>query len=328
MKLIVDIYGADAGPVPIVQGVARGMEELEELHPVFVGEEACIRAALAPWNFSPTRYSVIHTTDFVAPEDEAASVFRGREQTSLVMALRCLKEDPEAIALLSPGNTGALLVGSMVHLGLIDGVKAPILSSALPCSGDRLMCLVDCGASMDCKPKDLARFALMGSSFIRCLCGIRQPRVGLMSVGREDQKGTALTLEAFRLLQELPIHFIGNLEGSDMVTDQADVIVTDGFVGNVLLKNTEAVGADAIKLVDAALEAASEGEKALLLTLRQKLQEKYDFNARGGATFLGTKKPVIKMHGCATRDTAYACVMQALRLKQADFISDLERTLQ
>lgn len=327
MKLIVDIYGADSGPVPILKGIAKAMAELPELQIVFVGEEALIRQALAPWSFEEGRYTVLDTKEFVGIEDEPSSVFSGRERTSMVMALRHLKENEDCFALLSPGNTGALLVGSVVHLGTLPGVKTPALCSALPCSGRDQLCLVDCGANVDCRPKDLARFALMGSTFIRCLRGIESPRVGLMSVGREDCKGNAQTREAFGLLKELPLNFIGNLEGCDMVTDVADVIVADGFVGNVLLKNTESVGLSAVALIDEELRTAGEEARPALLRVREELCGRYELNTRGGATFLGPKKTVIKMHGCATEETAYACVMQAFRLEKAGFISALEEAL-
>ncbi len=327
MKLIVDIYGADAGPAPILKGFAKAMEELPELRIVFVGEEALIRNTLAPWRFEEERYSVLDTKEFVGIEDEPSSVFSGRERTSMVMALRHLKQQEDCFGLLSPGNTGALLVGSVVHLGTLPGLKAPALCSALPCSGRDQLCLVDCGANMDCRPKELARFALMGSAFIHCLRGIENPRVGLMSVGREDCKGNAQTRETFALLKELPLNFIGNIEGCDMVTDVADVIVADGFVGNALLKNTESVGLSAVALLDEELRTASEEARPALLRIREKLCQRYELNARGGATFLGTRKTVIKMHGCATEETAYACVMQAYRLEKAGFITALEKAL-
>lgn len=327
MKLIVDIYGADRGPEPIIRGIARAMEALEALQIVFAGEEALIRQALSPWNISENRFCILNTAEFVGAEDEPSSVFSGRERTSMVMALRHLKANEDCFGLLSPGNTGALLVGSVVHLGMLPGVKTPALCSALPCSGRKQLCLVDCGANLDCRPKELSRFALMGSTFIRCLEGIESPRVGLMSVGREPSKGNAQSRETFALLRDLPLNFIGNIEGNDMITDVADVVVTDGFVGNALLKNTEAVGLSAVELIDRELQSVSEAEKPALLRLREALCRRYELNARGGATFLGPKKAVIKMHGCATEETAFACVQQAYRLEKAGFIPAMAAAL-
>ncbi len=327
MKLVVDIYGADAGPGPIVRGIARAMAERPELQVVFAGSKALVEELLTPWAFPPERYSVLDTEDFVSMEEPAYCVFSGREKTSMVMALKELKKQEDHFALLSAGNTGALLVGSVVHLGTLPGIKTPALATALPCSGREQLCLVDCGANMDCKAKELGRFALMGSAFIHALRGIENPRVGLMSVGREEGKGNALTKEAFELLKTLPIHFVGNLEGDDMISDRADVIVADGFVGNVLLKNTESVGLSAVKLIDGALESADDSQREVLLSLRQELCRRYELNNRGGAVFLGTGKTVIKMHGCATEETAYSCVDLALSLEKAGFIPALKEVL-
>lgn len=324
-KIIIDIFGADAGQEVILRGAAVALKKDAELHLVLVGKSEEILPVMEAEEIPSDRYTVEHAPDVIGMEEQPSCVFRGRENSSLVMALRLLKEDPECLALLSPGSTGALLVGSIVHLGLLSGLKQPALCSALPCSGRELLCLVDCGANMDTRPKDQVRFARMGSAFMQCLCGIQAPRVGLMNVGTEPGKGDERTKEVYHLLKEQPLNFIGNIEGSDMVTDVADVIVADGFVGNALLKNTEAVGKAALALVEEQMKIAP---CEALTKLHEELLQRYDFNNRGGATFLGTKKPVIKMHGCATAQTVVACVDQALRLSGAGFIEKLSQALE
>ena len=322
---MIDSFGADAGQEVILRGAAAALKQDPPLHLVLVGKQEEILPVMEAEEISADRYTLKHAEDVIGVEEQPACVFRGRENSSLVMALRLLKEDPDALALLSPGSTGALLVGSIVHLGLLPGLKQPALCSALPCSGREFLCLVDCGANVDAKPKDLVRFARMGDAFMKCLCGMENPRVGLMNVGTEPGKGDEKTREVYQLLKEQPLNFIGNIEGSDMVSDVADVIVADGFVGNVLLKNTEAVGKAALALVE---EQMKKAPSEALSALHKELLYRYDFNNRGGATFLGTKKTVIKMHGCATAQTVVACIDQALRLTDADFISQLEKALQ
>lgn len=324
-KIIIDIFGADAGQEIILRGAAAALKQNPQLHLVLVGRQEEILPVMEAETISADRYTLKHAEDVIGVEEQPACVFRGREKSSLVMALRLLKEDPDALALLSPGSTGALLVGSIIHLGLLPGLKQPALCSALPCSGREFLCLVDCGANVDAKPKDLVRFARMGDAFMKCLCGMENPRVGLMNVGTEPGKGDEKTKEVYQLLKEQPLNFIGNIEGSDMVSDVADVIVADGFVGNVLLKNTEAVGKAALTLVE---EQMKKAPSEALSALYGELLARYDFNNRGGATFLGTKKTVVKMHGCATAQTVVACIHQALRLTDADFISQLEKALQ
>ena len=324
-KIIIDSFGADAGQEVILRGAAAALKQDPQLHLVLVGKQEEILPVMEAEEISADRYTLKHAEDVIGVEEQPACVFRGRENSSLVMALRLLKEDPDALALLSPGSTGALLVGSIVHLGLLPGLKQPALCSALPCSGRGFLCLVDCGANVDAKPRDLVRFAWMGDAFMKCLCGMENPRVGLMNVGTEPGKGDEKTKEVYQLLKEQPLNFIGNIEGSDMVSDVADVIVADGFVGNVLLKNTEAVGKAALALVEAQMKKAP---SEALSALHKELLYRYDFNNRGGATFLGTKKTVIKMHGCATAQTVVACIDQALRLTDADFIGKLAQALE
>lgn len=316
IKLVVDIYGADQGVEPIVLGVAKALNNNVEFFPVMVGEAAVIAPLMQSAGISNDRYEVVDTDKFITNNDQPTCVFGGCDDTSLVMAYNRLKADDECVAMLSAGNTGAMLVGSICRLGLLPGLKFPALCSALPCNGENLLILVDCGANVDCTANDLVRFAKMGDVFSRCYCGLQSPRVGLMSVGREPQKGNNLTREAFQKISELPIHFIGNVEGSDMVSGYADVIVADGFSGNILLKNTEAVGKAAAEIVE---KIAGEIDPQLTEKIKTRLFETFDFNARGAATFLGPKKTVLKMHGCANEDTVVASIEQLLRLEAADF---------
>lgn len=321
-KIVVDIYGADAGADVVLSGVAKAVTTLGTF-PVLVGDETLIRDAMTRRNITADQYEVIHTTDYIANNEPATCIFGGRDASSIALAYKRLKEDEECVALLSAGSTGALLVGSICRLGLLPSVKFPSLCSALPCIEDRLLTLVDCGAVIDCTVNDYVRFAKMGHVFSKCYCGVEQPRVGLMSVGREDAKGSAQTLEAFAKLKELDINFIGNLEGSDMVSGYADVIVTDGFSGNILLKVTEAVGKKALAIV----EKIGCDDPAMVEKIKAALLETFDFNSRGAATFLGTKKIVVKMHGCATEDTTVASIEQILRLHKANFSAEMSKVL-
>ncbi len=321
-KIVVDIYGADAGAEVVLSGIIRAVNELD-VFPVLVGDCELIKPAFDAAGILQSRYEIIHTTDFITNNEPATCIFGGRDESSIALAYKKLKEDSECVALLSAGNTGAVLVGSICRLGLLPSVKFPSLCSALPCKEDNLLCLVDCGAVIDCTANDLVRFAKMGHVFAKCYLGIESPRIGLMSVGREDSKGSALTIEAFKKLKELDINFIGNLEGSDMVSGYADVIVTDGFSGNIMLKNTEAAGKKALEIV----ESIGCGSPELIAKIKAALLEFFDFNSRGAATFLGTKKIVVKMHGCANADTAFASIEQILRLEKSGFAAEMSKIL-
>ncbi len=316
MKIVVDTLGADAGMEPIVTGVAKALQTNIDFFPILVGPEAQLKAAMDGAGIDPSRYEIVHADSFIRNEDPPSCIFCGCDDSSMAIAYGRLKNDPQCSAMLSAGSTGALLVGSICRLGMLPGMKFPALLSALPCAGENLVCLVDCGANTECTANDLARFAKMGDVFARAYCGIEKPRVGLMSVGREKQKGTALTLEAYEKISALGLNFVGNLEGSDLVSGYADVIVTDGFSGNILLKNAEAVGMAAMDIVE---KYGAGADPAIIARIRQALFNTFAFNFRGGATFLGPKKTVVKMHGHANADTAVASIEQILRLENAHF---------
>lgn len=314
VKIVVDTLGADAGLEPIVTGIAKALNKNIEFFPVLVGPEQQLKAILDAEGIDPARYEILHSDKYIRNQDPPHCIFGGCDDTTMAMAYGRLKSDCDAM--LSAGSTGALLVGSICRLGLLPGLKFPALISALPCGGENLLNLVDCGANVECTADDLVRFAKMGDVFAKAYCGIESPRVGLMSVGREAQKGNALIQEAHQKIAQLGLNFVGNVEGSDMVTDYADVIVADGFSGNLLLKCAESVGKRAMELV----EQFGEGvDRQALDRIKNAIFETFDFNSRGGATFLGPRKTVVKMHGSANADTAVASVEQILRLEKANF---------
>ena len=325
-RIVIDIYGADNGASPIREGTAKMLSEHAEIGAVLVGSENLIRANL-PAELLESRVKIIDTSDFIADTEPASAIFSGRNESSMALALKELKENDECIGMLSAGMTGALMVGSIFRLGLVGGLKCPALSSSLPTVTGDMVCLVDCGANVNCNAKDLARFALMGNAYAQIIYRKESPRVALLSVGREDTKGNNLTLEAFGLLRELPLNFIGNAEGNDLITGYADVMVADGFSGNIILKSNEASGKVAIKILEKVLSNCPEGERAACENALAQLNHLFELNSRGGATFLGTKKPVIKMHGCAVANTVCACTNQLLMLDSADFTQRLETAL-
>lgn len=323
-KIVVDIYGADLGEKPIVKGVARAIKEGIDFFPVMVGNAAVIAAIMEEEGVSSHSYEIIHTDKFITNDDPATCIFGGMDDSSMAMSYARLKEDDSCIAMLSAGNTGALLVGSICRLGLLKGLKSPALLSALPCGKENLLCLVDCGANMNCTAADLVRYAKMGDVFAKCYCKIESPRVGLMSVGREPLKGNTITREAYEEISKLPINFVGNLEGSDMVSGYADVVVADGFAGNILLKNTEAAGKSTMKIVE---EIMGEEHPELTARIKEAIFKKFDFNSQGAATFLGPKKTVVKMHGWADEATTVSSILQILRLEAASFSSEMAKVM-
>lgn len=323
-KIVIDIYGADNGAEPILLGVAKALKGAVDFFPVLVGEKSLIDLSMKGNGISENQYSVIDTDKYITNNDPPTAVFGGNDDASMVKAYSYLKENADCTAMLSPGNTGALLVGSICRLGLVSGLKFPALASALPTPCNKLVCLVDCGANIDCTANDLVRFAKMGNAFSSSYCGIKEPKIALLSVGREKGKGNTIVKEAYEVLEQSELNFIGNVEGSDLLADYADVIVSDGFSGNIILKNAEAIGKAAMQIVERL--GASENPE-LTKKMTDALFKAFDFNSQGGATFLGPKKTVVKMHGSANEDTVVACIEQIIRLNNGNFAEKIANCL-
>ncbi len=318
-KIVVDIYGADKGEMVIIEGCRKALATNDKLFLVMVGDRKLIENSMSSEELE--RIEIIDTDKFVRGDAPPTCVFGGGDDYSMVMALTKLKNDDDCVGIVSAGNTGALMVGAICRLGLVPGLKCPALATVLPCKHSSHFCLVDCGANTECTPKDLQRFALMGDTFVKSYMNIKEPKIALMSVGREKSKGNSLIKDAYPLIEELPVNFIGNIEGNDFVDCEADVVVTDGFTGNVLLKNTEAAGLAALEIAKNALDEQN------YKIIEEKIKEFFDFNSRGGAIFLGTKKTVVKMHGCADKKTVQSCIELAYKLHKSGLDNKISQAL-
>ncbi len=322
-KIVIDTLGGDNGALPLVQGTAEYLNTVDNVFPVLVGEKNVIDSVMNKNRISADRYSVIDTSEYIDNTQNPMCIFGGCDNTSMALALEYLR-DNDCAGLISAGNTGALLVGTICRLGLNKGLRRPALSTALPAVDGSYICVVDCGANVDCAQGDLVLFAKMGSAFMQSMYGVSSPRVATLSTGTEEGKGNALVKEAYALLKETDLNFIGNIEGNDILLGKADVLVCDGFAGNIVLKNTEATGKVAALLGKRFLESI---DPSLAEKLCESLNHAFDFNSRGGATFLGTKKTVVKMHGAANSSTAVACIEQVVRLSESGFDTAVKNSL-
>lgn len=304
-KIIVDICGADEAPQVIVRGAVKALKEQNEYDLVIVGPQGIIEKAFEAEDEAVRgRVEIVPADKTVTNHDDPIGMIRGQDGTSMVVALSTLKERDDIAGMVCAGSTGSLMVGSIFRLGLFKGLKQPALSSALFNINGKYFCLVDCGANVNPVVKDMRAYARMGSAFMEAMNGVEAPRVGLINVGKEKGKGNDLAKDAYAMLEaDESINFIGNIEGSDILMDIADVIVCDGFTGNVILKTLEAAGMTAANM-------AGRPENVVKF---------FDYNNLGGATFLGTKKIIVKAHGAASADTICACIMQAIALDRGGF---------
>ena len=313
-KLIVDIYGGDNGPEVVVKGALKALDEIKNLELVFAGEKALVEKLAKANGSELSRISYLDTTSFITNHDNPKLIFKGYDDSSLVKALEECKNNPEVDGMFSCGATGAVMIGSIFRLGLLEKMSFPCLTASLFSFSGKPLILVDCGASVDCKPENILTFAKVGVATCKAYHGIKSPRVGLINVGKEEGKGNALMKESYNLLKENVENFVGNIEGSNVFADDCDVIVCDGFSGNVILKLAESVG-----LACASISKDKE--------VKDRLYNTFAYNDLGASMVMGAKKVVVKAHGAANELTVYSSIKQALKLVNGNVIKKLEELL-
>ena len=298
-----DVMGADHGPEPIIQGGLAAARHLpDSLHVVLVGKRELIDPILARVRDCPSNISVEHAPSEVNMAMSATDGVRVRD-SSMALALGLVR-DKRADAFVSPGHTGAVMAGSLLTLGRIQGVIRPAIVGAFPTSTGHPCVVLDVGANVDCKPQHLSQFAVMGSVYSQILYDTPSPRVGLVSIGEERSKGNELIFAARKLLSESNINFVGNIEGRDILAGGVDVAVTDGFTGNIILKFGESVLPFLIKAVNHQVETNifSRMGVTLMLPFLRRLKKAFDYAQTGGAPLLGVNGVVIICHGSSSAE--------------------------
>ena len=233
-------------------------------------------------------------------------------------------------ALVSCGSTGGVLTASFLKIGRIKGISRPALCPILPTQNGGKVLLLDCGANVDCKPINIAHFALMGTSYAKIYCGVENPRVALLNIGTEDKKGNEFCHECFEILKTLPINFVGNMEARDFLSGKYDVVVTDGFYGNILLKSVEGTAKFITSTLKGEIKSSFKAKIGYLFMrgVFKKFKAKMDYKNYGGAVFLGIKKPVVKGHGAADSLAFEKCILQAKSLAEKNLCEDIANELQ
>lgn len=312
MKIIVDAFGGDNAPLEILKGSARAVEELD-LDILLTGKEEEIHRVAKENNISLNRMEIINTPDVIEMEDHAGEIMKSKTNSSMAEGLRRLAAN-EGDAFISAGNSGALVVGATLIIKRIRGIKRIAFAPVMPKNNGCFM-LIDSGANVDCKADMLRQFGVMGSIYMHKVMNIQTPRVALANIGTEDHKGGQLQHEAFAMLRDSDINFIGNVEARDIPFDAADVIVADGFTGNVILKTFEGVALMLMGKVKNIFTRSLLNKLAACIVLKdiKLLQKTMDYNEYGGAPLMGCAKPVFKVHGSAKAKTFY----NALRLTKA-----------
>jgi len=296
IKIALDAVGGDHGPAPCIEGALQAIVE-SDVEVILVGDETTLKQECARLGCKESRLSVRHASQVVSMHEPPASMVRKKRDSSIWIATEMVKKG-EADAVVSPGNTGASMVASFFLLGLTKGVERPAIATSLPTvTGEAI--LLDVGANVDCSAKDLHQFAVMGNEYGKNLFDKPNPRVGLLSIGEEDSKGNEVTKEAFKLLKASSLNFVGNVEGREVYGGMADVVVCDGFIGNVALKISEGVAETISKLLAKEISCSFFGRLAypLIASPLKKLKRRIDYAEFGGAPLLGVNGITMICHG-------------------------------
>lgn len=323
MKIAVDAMGGDYAPEAIVKGVMLAREKFNDIEFQLYGKEAEIRKYLT----DDRNITIIHTDEKINSDDEPVKAIRRKKQASMVLAAQAVK-DGRADAILSAGNTGALLAAGLFVVGRIKGIERPGLMSTLPVIGSTGgFDMLDLGANADNKPEHLVKYAILGSYYAENVRKVAQPKVALLNNGTEYSKGNELTKKAFELLKATPeINFIGNIEAREILEGRADVVVTDGFTGNAVLKSIEGTALSMMKLLKhAILDSGVKGKMGALLLKGglKDLKNQMDYSKHGGAVLFGLKAPVIKAHGSSKEEAVYATIKQIHTMLESRVVEKL-----
>ena len=332
MKIIVDAMGGDNAPLEIVKGALQAQRRFGA-DIVFTGDEAAILDAVRACGLAdlPDGAAVIPTTETVEMCDDPATVFRRKKDTSMGVGLTLLKNGG-GDAMVSAGSTGALLTGATLITKRIHGIRRAAMAPVIPTATGSAV-LIDCGANAECTPEYLVQFAFLGNFYAQRVLGVAKPRVALLNIGTEDSKGTDLQKQTLALLRQAgergDLHFIGNIEAKEAIKGGCDVIVTDGFSGNIMLKSIEGVGSFDGSALKTMFKKNLLTKLAALLVMPglNAFKDRLDPNKVGGTAFIGISKPVIKAHGASNAEAIENAVGQAIQVARSGIVEDIQKNI-
>lgn len=327
MKIILDGMGGDNAPEEIVKGAVEASQLISD-EIVIVGQEDLIKQELGKYKFDEDKISIVHASEVIENEDTPVRAVRRKKDSSMVVGINMIKNG-EGDLFISAGNTGALMAGSLFNLGRIQGIDRPALGSVYPILGSEPSLLVDAGANSECKPNNLLEFAMMGSIYMDKVIGRTNPRVGLVNLGVEENKGSTLTKAAYELLDKSHMNFVGNVEAREVPRGACDVIVCDGFVGNVILKLTEGLALNIMELLKSKF---TDGVKAkigamFLLDKMKEIKSEFDYTEYGGAPILGVKGPVVKMHGSSNANAVKNTILKGIPFAKENVVGTISEAV-
>ncbi len=326
--IAVDAMGGDNAPFEIVKGCISAIKEHKNIKIILVGRENDIMQELSKYQYDDKRIEVLNADEVIATDEVPTVAIKTKKNSSMVVGLNLVKTG-DASAFISAGNTGALLTGAVTIIKRIKGVERPALGTLMPMENGKSSLLIDAGANVDAKPSFLVQFAKMGSVYMENVMGIENPKVGLINIGAEKEKGNALTKETYELLEQADINFVGNLEARDIFLGEVDVMVCDAFVGNVVLKFAEGFVKSIMRIIKRELLAGVLSKIGALLSAGafKRLKKYFDYSKVGGAPFIGLSGLVVKAHGNSKEDDVVGAINQCIKFIEGDIVNKIQEKI-
>lgn len=324
MKIAIDGMGGDNAPSVIIKGCIEAINEFKDVDIIITGPEDIISAELNKYEYDSNRICIKNATEIITNNEHPVMAIRRKKDSSINRALELVKKG-EADAVISAGSTGAFLAGATLVVGRIKGVNRPALAPIMPGKNGPFM-IVDCGANAECKPINLVQFAQMGEVYFQNILNVKNPSVGLINIGSEEEKGNELTKETHQLLKETKLNFVGNVEPREIPEGKVNVLVCDGFVGNTVLKMYEGVAQTIFTTLKEEIMSSFKTKLggALLKPVFRKFKKDYDYTEYGGAAFLGVNGVCIKAHGSSDSKAIKNAIKQAIKFHENDVINKIK----
>lgn len=330
MKIILDCFGGDKSPSANVEGALLALKAHDDLSLILTGDENIIKAELSRLGCSGDRIETVHAPEVITGEDKPTDAIRLKRDSSMMKAVAMLRKDPDIAGIVSTGATGALIAAATLRLGRIRGIRRPAFCPLLPTMNGGVVGVCDSGANVDITPEMLLHQAILGSAYLRSVCGIENPRVALLNIGVESEKGDDLRKTAYPMLKSCgSINFVGNMESRDLLSGKYDLVVCDGFSGNVLVKTTEGTALELLKKLRKDICSRPIYKLGALLMKKMFMDEKefMNYHNYGGSVLLGCEKTVVKGHGSSDAKAVSICIDQAYKMSRGKMNAEIENAL-
>ena len=331
VKIVVDCFGGDHSPDANIEGAVSALEKFSDLYLILTGDEEIVKSKLEGKKYDRERLEIVHAPEVIGCDEKPTDAIRLKRESSMMKAVKLLREDDSVSGMVSVGSTGALVAAAMLRIGRIRGIIRPAFCPVLPTMNGGLVGICDTGANVDITADYLQQYAIMASLYLESVYSVENPRVALLNIGTEETKGDDLRKTAYGLLKETKgINFVGNMESRDLLSGKYDVVVCDGFAGNVLVKSTEGACLEMLKRLKKDISSSFINKIGALFMYRMFMKEKEFMNYQnyGGSVLLGTAKTVVKGHGSSKATAVEKCIEQAYRMEIGGLSQMIEDALQ